>query len=134
MSSLYTAVGDLCVWTTSGHLRVIYLTFSDKTPLGITRVPLAGEVIWSDFSLTYGKKCALNLLNFVGDASSGLDYEVFDLPYKDGVQGTEVEFVESPVTTGQFENDVTADSHRLRIYGNFDISSVFADVVQLGKY
>lgn len=132
-SLLYASAGDLGVWTTSGQLRVVYLSFDDKTPLSVTITPLTGELIWSDFALTASSTCTVTEVEFAIDAADGLVSTLYDIPYIDNaIYGSQIAFTEYPANSGQYVQEVTGDSHRLRLTGQFDISAAFATVVQRG--
>jgi len=132
-SVLFASPGDLGIWTTSGHLRVVYLSFNDKTGLSIPITAMTGELIWSDFALTSSSTCTVTEVEFAIDAADGISSTLHDLPFIDNtIYGTEIAFTEYPANSGQYVQEVTGDSHRLRLSGQFDISAAFVTLVQRG--
>lgn len=133
LTILLATPGAIGVWKTNGNLEIIYLDFPDRSALA-TMVPITGEIIWSDFTLTNSSIGTVTDVKFGINGDDGISFDLYDLPYYQNIQySAEIAFTESPANSGQYQQYVTADSHRLRIRGNFEISNAVVTIVQRGS-
>lgn len=134
LSQVLSSPGDLGMWDTNGQLIVFYLSFDNKTNSGVTILPLDGELVWSDFSLTSSSQCSISGSRLGIDGGDGLAATLTAKSFVNNVPYTgSTTFTEYPANSGQFVQETPqAQSHRLQLIGAFDLASVFVEVIQRG--
>ncbi len=116
-------VGMLGVWNANGSIDLYRLSPDGRSVTGDTQ--LTGEIVLGDHRLTLTSRCQVNKVTLNGDIDAAFNPTVTVLGRdKSGWRSANVTFTQSPANRNEYLGDVDAMSHRIRISGSFDLSSV----------